>query len=163
MRTLEGPIGGKPRGTVPSMSRIALVEPADVMPAITELMRQNWDETGFGFEFKPSVETYQAVVDLGLMFVLAAFDGDEIVGYCTMTVTNHMHNPAIKVASNDALFVRPDHRGITAGRLIIAAEREAAKRGATRILWHTRAGTNLADAFTKRGYKPADIVVMKEI
>jgi GNAT superfamily N-acetyltransferase len=80
-----------------------------------------------------------------------------------MTVTNHMHNPAIKVASNDALFVRPDHRGITAGRLIIAAEREAARRGATRILWHTRAGTNLADAFTKRGYKPADIVVMKEI
>ena len=53
MRILEGPIGGKPRGTVPSMSRIALVEPADVMPAIIELMRQNWDETGFGFEFKP--------------------------------------------------------------------------------------------------------------
>ena len=163
MQTLEGPIRHTRMGTVPSMSRIALVEPKVVMPAITELMRQNWDETGFGFEFKPSVETYQAVVDLGLMFVLGAFDGDEMIGYCTMTVTNHMHNPAIKVASNDALFVRPDYRGITAGRLIIAAEREAKARGAARILWHTRAGTNLAEIFTKRGYAPADIVVMKEI
>lgn len=163
MQTLKGPIGGKPRSTVASMSRIALVEPADVMPAINDLMRQNWEETGFGFEFKPSVETYQAIVDLGLMFVLAAFDGDEIVGYCTMVITNHMHNPCIKVAANDALFVRPDRRGITAGRLIVAAEREAAKRGATRVMWHTRAGTNLANAFIKRGYATADIVVMKEI
>ena len=163
MQTLEGPIRHTRMGTVPSMSRIALVEPKVVMPAITELMRQNWDETGFGFEFKPSVETYQAVVDLGLMFVLGAFDGNEMIGYCTMTVTNHMHNPAIKVASNDALFVRPDHRGIIAGRLIIGAEREAKARGAARILWHTRAGTNLANIFTKRGYAPADIVVMKEI
>ena len=62
------------------------------------------------------------------------------------------------------MFVAPEYRKTgAAARLILATEREAAARGANRMLWHTRAGTPLAAAMLKRGYTPADTVVMKRI
>lgn len=146
------------------MVRISIVQPIDYMHQVMELMRDNWAETGFDFEFAPSAEQYQRMVDWNAMFAVAAFDADEIVGYCTMVVTPHLHNPALIVASNDALFVaKPYRNGLTAGRLIKAAEAEAKHRGASRVLWHTRAGTGLASMLERRGYQPADIVVMKGI
>lgn len=144
------------------MVRIELANPAEHMSAIKELMADNWAETGFDFEFNPSVEMYQRAVDLGLMFALAAFDGDRIVGYCTMMVAPHMHNPAVIAASNDALFVAKPYRGMTSARLIWAAEDEAKRRGATRVMWHTRAGTGLAEMLKRRGYSPADVVVERK-
>ena len=146
------------------MVRISIVQPIDYMHKVVELMRDNWAETGFDFELAPSAEQYQKIVDLNAMFAVAAFDGDEIVGYCTMVITPHLHNPAVIVASNDALFVaKPYRNGLTAGRLIKAAEQEAKSRGARKVLWHTRAGTGLAAMLERRGYQPADIVVMKEL
>ena len=145
------------------MVRITLADPAVYMQRITALMRDNWEETGFDFEFAPSVEMYQQAVANGVMFALAAIDGDDVIGYCTMAVTPHMHNPSMIVAANDALFVRKDRRGIVSARLITAAEDEAKRRGASRVLWHTRAGTGLASMLERRGYTPSDVVVMKEI
>lgn len=145
------------------MVRIEIVNPAEYMLNVMPLLRDNWAETGFDFEFNPSVEAYQRLYDAGFLFALAAFDGDEIIGYCAMTVIPHMHNPDVVFASNDALYVRPDHRGITSVRLIKAAEVEAKQRGASRFLWHTRAGTPMAGMLERRGYKPVDVTVMKEI
>ena len=146
------------------MAIIKLAQPKDLMPKITALMQKNWDETGFGFDFNPAMDLYQAGVDSGLIFVLVAIDVvGEIVGYCTMLVAPHWHNPAIIIASNDALFVAKEHRGFISARLIIEAEKEAKKRGASRVLWHTRAGTGLAKMLRRRGYEDADVVVMKEI
>ena len=83
---------------------------------------------------------------------------------CTVVVVPHPHNPAVVVASNDALFVAPAWRsGLVAGRLIRTAEREAKARGAHRFTWHCRAGTGLASMLARRGYTPVDQVVMKEI
>jgi GNAT superfamily N-acetyltransferase len=143
--------------------RFELVNRTDHMDSIRELMEANWAETGFDFPFNPSARMYQAAVDAGVMFVIMAFDGDSIVGYCSMLVHPHLHNPAMIMASNDALYVDPAYRGITGARLIRNAEQEAARRGATRVMWHTRAGTKLHSAMARRGYKPADIVMMKEI
>lgn len=145
------------------MVRIVFVNPAECIPNIMQLLRDNWAETGFDFDFNPNLEAYQRLYDAGLLFALVAFDGDEVIGYCAMTVIQHLHNPDVVFASNDALYVRPDHRGITSVRLIQAAEKEAKQRGASRFLWHTRAGTPMAAMLERRGYKPVDITVMKEL
>jgi GNAT superfamily N-acetyltransferase len=144
------------------MVRISIVQPIEYMHKIVSLMRDNWDETGFDFEFNPSAEAYQKVVDCNAMFVIAALDGDDVIGYCTMIISPHLHNPDVIVASNDALFVaKPYRNGMTSGRLIKAAEDEAKRRGASKVLWHTRAGTSFAAMLERRGYQPSDIVVMK--
>lgn len=146
------------------MVSIAIVNPADYMPSIRKMLEANWSETGFDFEFNPDVTMYRKLYDMGMLFAVAAFDQEVVVGYCTVTVSSHAHNPAIKFASNDALFVESEHRnGLVPGRLIKTAEREAAQRGAQRFSWHCRAGTPFADSLIRHGYKPVDIVVMKEI
>lgn len=147
------------------MLSIVEVQAADYIESILDVLSQNWAETGFDFEFAPSVAIYKAMQDAGLMFALACFDDDGyLIGYSTAAVTAHPLNPAIVCCSSDALFVRPEYRSTSAGaRLIAATERIGKARGATRMLWHTRAGTPMAAMMEKRGYIPADVVVMKRI
>ena len=146
------------------MVSVAIVNPAEVILAVRDLLDANWRETGFDFEFNPDVETYRKLHDAGLMFAVAAFVDGCIVGYCSVAIMAHPHNPTVKVASNDALYVVPSHRnGLLSGRLINAAVQEAKRRGASRMTWHCRAGTDFANMLLRHGYKPVDIVVMKEI
>lgn len=143
---------------------IEVVNPADYIDSIRELLQANWDETGFDFEFDPDVDAYRRLYELGFLYALAAFVDEKIVGYCTIAVTNHAHNKAVRVASNDALFVLPEYRhGIVSGKLIATAVKTAKQRGASRFTWHCRAGTKFADVLIKHGYQPVDIVVMKVI
>ena len=144
------------------MTTTAILNPAEWIPRVGELLAANWAETGFDFPFSPDVAMYQRLFEVGIVFAVGAFKADELVGYCTVCVIPHMHNPTIVVASNDALFVTPAHRnGSAAGRLILAAEAEAKRRGASRFTWHCRADTPLAAMLTKHGYEPVDNVVMK--
>lgn len=143
---------------------IRIVDPSEYMAQARELIAANWAETGFDFPFAPDEAAYAQLARMGMMFAVAAFDGDAIIGYCTVMVSPHMHNPAVVVAANDALFVAPAYRGGTAAaRIIRAAEAEAAQRGAGRFLWHCRAGTTLAQVLTRHGYEPVDNVVMRTL
>lgn len=146
------------------MTRIAIVNPAEWIPRIGDLLAANWAETGFDFPFAPDVAAYGRMFDAGMLFAAAALDGDEVIGYCTVAVTPHPHNPAVRIAGNDALFVAPAYRkGTAAGRLLKAVEAEAKRRGAVRMVWHCRAGTDLTDMLVRHGYAPVDILVMKEL
>lgn len=144
--------------------RIEEVRISDYAEQALELMRQNWAETGFDFDFAPDFETYQQLQDAGLLFALVAFDGAEIVGYSTASVSSILFNPGVIVCNSDALFVEPTRRaGTLPGRLVLATEALARERGASRMLWHTRAGTPFADMLELRGYVPADVIVMREL
>ncbi len=141
-----------------------LVDPGQWIERVRPLLAENWAETGFDFELAPDAARYGALHDARALFALAAFDGGEVVGYCTVGLGRHLFNPAVVVASHDALFVARRWRGGTvAARLIAEAEAEAKRRGAALFCWHTRAGTGMAQMLERRGYRPADVVVMKEI
>lgn len=145
-------------------TRIALVRIADYADCVRELFAANWAETGFDFELAPDIGQYQALQDAGALFALAAWRGADIVGYSSAFVQPHLFNPAVVCCASDALFVHPALRAGTLGaRLMMSTEAEARRRGASRMLWHTRAGTPLAKTLLRRGYQPADVIVMKEI
>lgn len=146
------------------MYTIRSVDPVECYPKARDLIAANWGETGFDFDLDLDLDAYKAMCDAGVLFALAAFDGDDMVGYCTVAVTSHPFNRTIRMASNDALFVKPEYRaGLLPGRLMRRAEQEAKAQGASRFLWHCRAGTPLAQTLEAHGYKPVDVVVMKEI
>lgn len=146
------------------MVKIAIVNPAEWIDKVRDLLNDNWKETGFDFDFNPDVEFYQVLYDRGMAFAAGAFDDDVVVGYCTVMLAPHPHNPAIKIAANDGMFVLPSYRnGLTSGRIIKAAEARAKEMGATRFTWHCRSGTAFADMLQRKGYKPVDIVVMRDL
>jgi len=142
--------------------RYDVVNPAEYISQIHHLLKANWEETGFDFPFNPDIEAYNALYVRGMVFAVAAFDGDEIVGYCTISVTPHLHNPEIIVAASDALFVDVRHRRSTvAYRILKMAENEAMTRGAVRMAWHCRSGTGFAAVLTRHGYESVDEVVVR--
>jgi GNAT superfamily N-acetyltransferase len=144
------------------MCTIQTVNPVEYIPVIGDLLRANWAETGYGPAFDPDVGAYQRLHDAGLLFAVAAFEGATVIGYCTVVVTPYLHNPAITMAANDALFVDPAYRGGTVtARIMRAVENEARARGASEMMWHCRAGTDFAQTLTRHGYTPLDVVVSK--
>lgn len=144
--------------------RLLVVRPDEYLERVLPLVREHWREVGFDFEPQPDAAAYRRLHDAGVLFALVAMEGDEVVGYCTVIVSPHLHNPSIVVAASDALFVRPDaRRSTTAGRLIRAAEDEARERGASRFTWACRAGTGIAEMFKAHGYATADEVVMRAL
>lgn len=146
------------------MLDIREVNVTDHIGQVQYLLAENWAETGFDFDLCPDVAMMQRLQDAGVLFFLAAFDEAEIIGYSSAMIAPHTYNPAIVCCSSDALFVTKRWRPTSAGaRLIIETERVAKRRGAVRMLWHTRAGTPLSSVLERRGYQPADIIVMKEI
>ena len=147
-----------------AMYSLTVVNPAEYIPHIGDLLARNWGETGFDFPFNPNIEAYQALYEAGMIFAIAAINTVGVAGYCTVSITPHLHNPEIIVAANDALFVdKPHRRGTLGARIIVAAEKEAKARGAGRFIWHCRAGTGLAKTLCKHGYDEVDNIVMKEM
>lgn len=142
-------------------TEIRLINILDHAESCLDLMKRNWAETGFDFEFRPDFQRYATMQRAGVLFALAAFHGEDIVGYCTVAVTPHPYNPTVTMAASDALFVAPEHRVTLPARLIRSVEQAALDAGASRMLWHCRAGTTLASIFEKRGYEPVDQVVMR--
>ena len=137
--------------------------PLDYMDQIGPLLSANWAETGFDFPLELNRELYSKAHEAGLLICLGLFDGAELVGYCTGMVSPHLFNPEVKLYVVDALYVRDDHRGVQAARLILDTERTARERGATHLMWMTRAGTPLHTTFAKRGYELADISMIRRL
>lgn len=144
--------------------RIAVVRPDEYADRVRPLAEAHWREVGFDFPFEPDVEAYQRLADAGVLFALVAFEGEEVLGYCTVVLSPHLFNRAIVVAASDALFVTGTaRRSLVSGRLIHAAENEARTRGATRFAWHCRAGTPLAEMLKAHGYAAVDEVVARAL
>lgn len=143
---------------------ITEIDVAEHFDSLMGLFSLNWAETGFDFDMEPNIDLIRAMQADGCMFVLAAYLDDRLIGYSSATVGPHIYSTRIVCCASDALFVHPSYRKTSAGaRLILATEQAGAARGANRMLWHTRAGTTLASVLEKRGYEPADTVVMKRI
>ena len=96
---------------------------------------------------------------------LAAYDGDEVVGYAVSIIApSHLHYADLCYVSNDALFVKKSHRGGSTGlRLMRETERIAKERGAKLVLWHAKEGTRLDALLTRLGYGVQDIIFSKEL
>lgn len=146
------------------MLTIREIQAAEHIGKVQRLLAENWAETGFDFDLCPDGEMMRRLQEADLLFVLGAFDDGELVGYSSALISPHTYNPSIVCCNSDALFVRRAWRPRGVGaRLILETERVAKEKGASRMLWHTRAGTPLAAALERRGYEPADVIVMKEI
>lgn len=138
---------------------------ADHIDAIGDLMRANWEETGFGFPFALDTSAYKRFEAVGLMFAVAAFDGEKgVVGYSTFSINHHPYNPDVLCCNSDALYVHPSYRnGTVASRLVLETERLAKEAGVDIMLWHTRGGTKFFEALERRGYEVADVVMMRRL
>lgn len=107
----------------------------------------------------PDVDTYCMLEEQGALLSLAAFDGDEIVGYSVNILANNLHYRDVRMCQNDVLYVRADKRqGPTGLKLMRETERVAKDRGAHMMLWHAKPNTNLDQILPRMDYRVQDVI-----
>lgn len=147
-----------------SMITFSLENPAEIIPLIPDLIRDNWAETGFDFECNPSLDIYNAMFQAGMAVMVVVRIDDVIIGYCNLVICPHPYNPSVIVCGNDFIFLAKAHRNaLVSGRLIQRCEAVAREYGASKMNWHCRAGTPLADMFRRHGYRDIDVLVGKDL
>lgn len=130
-------------------------------------MIDNWQESGLADDklmLDPDVAKYCQMEELGMVFCLAAFSGDRIVGYSMNFVVQHMHASKTVFAGNDVIFVTQEFRNSRAGLMLIKeTEREAKRRGASMMVWGAKPDTALATLVQRLGYVQREISFVKGI
>ena len=149
------------------MYEIRPVTVQDGQAAAHHLFAEHWDEIALNkrvMVLKPDIERYLTLEAAGMLFALAAYHDDELVGYSVNFLINHMHYADLRVAQNDLLFVAKSHRKSRMGlQLIRTTEQHARDRGAQLMLWHAKAGTTLDALLPRLGYGIQDVIHSKEL
>lgn len=152
------------------MSEIRYVECDTITDKISmcgALQAEHWDEIARNkhlMVLSPDVAQYQRIEQVGRLFAVIAYLGEEIIGYSVNIITVNLHYSALVMAQNDLLFVGKEHRAGRVGmRLIQETERIAAKRGARMVLWHAKEDTPLAKILPRTGCSVQDIIFSKEL
>lgn len=140
-------------------------EPLDALldDGLAEIVAKHWNEVGVHMADVPLAvdwDRYYRLEADGILKLMAARRGEELVGYASYLVMPHLHYSTTLHAMNDAIFVDPSVRGLGI-KLIRAAEKglaELARPRPIRILYHAKLhvekerGT-LARVFEALGYK----------
>lgn len=112
------------------------------------------------------VKTWRAFISQGVGYVVAAFDGNELVG-CIGGVIVPDSNDGEIFANEMFWFVSQKHRGSRLSlKLFDEYERVAKQYGAVRIsMVHLANDTSekLSNLYQRRGYRPVEVHYVKEV
>lgn len=149
------------------MYEIRKATASEMLSHAGELFAAHWDEIALNKQvmaLKPDGERYLAMEANGGLLILAAYQGDELVGYSVNFIMRHLHYADLNLASNDLLFVTKEHRKSRIGLQLIKATEQAAKeQGARLMLWHAKPNTALVELMPRMGYGVQDIIFSKEL
>lgn len=160
-------VNPEPPAKLPPMISIRHSSVDEMLQLAPVLFREHWEEIARNKQvmvLEPHEPAYRALEDAGNLLILAAFKGEELIGYSVNFVLTHPHYAALTVCQNDLLFIDPKHRQGGAGiRLMRRTEQEGKVRGAQLMLWHAKESTPLADMLPRMGYGVQDIIFSKEL
>lgn len=143
------------------MADIRAVSVTEHAEEVGALIAENWAESGLA-DHKLNIslrsDKYVELERSGVLFALAAFDGDRIVGYSVNFVSRLMHSADTVFASNDVIFLSKDHREGKLGMgLIRKTEEEAKRRGAMLMVWGAKPGSRFAALLPRLGYEAGEV------
>lgn len=150
------------------MATVREINAAEYLPATAPLMREHWLEVAKDTGV-PEPQVNPAIINAlqaaGALVTLGVFDDDNtMVGYSLNVLGPPIDFANMIVMQNEGIFVRPEHRGRIALRLISESERIAKERGATRAIWHTYMDSRADALFSGLpGYRAFDHPYSKEL
>ena len=148
------------------MIHIREVTISEYLPNIGGVIRAHWQELESGlFPEGPDIKLgiFSTAEELGILYSLGVFDGDEIVGYSMLTVTPHAHYDCT-IATSTAIFLRKEYRkGSTGLTLLRRTEELATRLGARYLSVAAKFRTDLDHILARKGYIRDAVVRVKEL
>jgi GNAT superfamily N-acetyltransferase len=141
---------------------VRLIDYCDVVdnPALLEAHRAELATHKDLMEVAPDVAAYESMSQSGMLFVLGAFEGLDLVGYSSNIVHQALHYSRLRLCENDLLFLDPAYRSVGNGRALLQRTRlEARLRGAKMMIWHAKPDTPLYHLLVADGCGVQDILL----
>lgn len=138
------------------------------IPRIVEMAERFYPLSGYVAIAPMSKESIAglAILTMESGVMLLAEHAGEVVGMVCLHVDHFLFNIEVKIAHELVFWVEPEHRGgLLAMRLVKAAEKAAAERGATWNRMATLASSppQAAALYGRMGYAPSDSYHLKRI
>lgn len=142
---------------------IRLLTVDELSEQLDTLAEANFAEVRPGEEQQLNVDFFRSAEKNGLIFIVGAVQAGNIIGYSVTFVMPDIHSASF-LASNDVIYLAPEHRrGLTAARLIRATEDEASRRGASFMQWNPLVGSRFSKLLELRGYAARSVTYRKEL
>lgn len=84
--------------------------------------------------YNPSAQAYDAMQEAGVLHMLAAFEGDHVIGFLVLLVSLNPHY-SITLAVTESWFVLPEHRATGAGLELYRHARSVARALGAKALY----------------------------
>lgn len=125
-----------------------------------ELTKSHHEEIGMYGDVDPDIYWYLR----NDVWVMTAREEGELVGYAVYILGSHPHYKDIKIATQDLLYLHPDHRkGLAGVRFIKFQEKCLKVMGIDRIFQSTKRSRDLSNLYERLGYRETDIMFSKEL
>ena len=145
--------------------RQCTISELEAAPNIHDLLAEYAEESSIAGLPTPAaqVETYRAIESSGALHIIAAFEGDLLIGYITVLSTVLPHYNEV-VSVTESYFVSKEHRSSGAGlKLLRSAERFAREIGSLGLLVSAPTGGALSDVLPRVGYKETNRVFFRSL
>lgn len=115
---------------------------ASIEDEIKTLIKDHWEEIALNkdvIKLNPDFEAYKRLEAEGYLGIYTCrFDG-ELVGYFVILATHNLHYKDHIFATNDIIYLKPEHRNKSAGKeLIEFAENDLKERGVSVLAINTK-------------------------
>ena len=146
------------------MKAYAREQISDVLGEIKPLLEEHWKEIAHyqDIPLDPHWPGYYAAEDAGKLRIFTVREDGKLVGYAVFFVGN-LHYKSTKIATQDILFVLPEHRGLTGARLIRYCDEYLQAEGAQAVFHHVKRAHNFGPLLERMGYEAIDVVYGKRL
>jgi len=129
---------------------------------ISNLLKLQWDEIGRDFDLNINWSSYFNFENMGILRIFTVRKDKELIGYSSYIISPHMHHMEILVASQDSIFILPEHRAENiAGKFIDFLEDILKCEGVDHVTMAVKDKRDYSVLLTRRNYEPEETVYLK--
>ena len=138
-----------------------------VVEDIKPLLKEHWEEIALNREkikLNPDWDTYEDLEHQGKLKVFTARQDGSLVGYFVVIVSHHIHYKDHLFASNDIIYLSPEHRkGFTGVKLIKFAEKHLKNDGVSVMVINSKDHKPFHSLMEFLKFKPVERLYSKYI
>lgn len=137
----------------------------DVFEEIKPLIKIHWREIAHyqDIDLDPDWDFYSKAEAANCLRVFTARKEGKLIGYALYFLKSNAHYKGSLQASQDILFVHPEHRGKLGMKLIKWCDAQLQAEGVQVVYHHVKTAHNFGPLLERMGYQAVDIIFAKRL
>jgi len=121
---------------------------ADAFPL---LVANNAEIDLFGLPLNMDFAAYQLAEEADILRIYTVRENNRLIGYCVFVITDHAHHKDLRMASQDVIYISPNHRSCGL-RLLRYTEERLKEEGVNGIMQSAPVISRLGPVLERLGY-----------